>query len=504
MNTALLIIVAFLIVSIWLGLQARKGKDMNLEQWAVGGRGFSGILVFFLMAGEIFTTYTFLGASGSAYSSGIPAAVYAFNCFYFVIAYWLLPPIWKYAKEHNVISQSDFYDKKYNSPALGVLVAIISVISVIPYLIMQLKGLGIIVSEASYGTISPNIAICIAVLSITIYVMASGIHGSAWTAVIKDIMILAVVVFMGIYFPLHYYGGIQPMFQAIDTAKTSFLIFPEQGLSVSWFISATIMTALAFYMFPHMLTGVFSSKSANALRWNAAIMPIYQVIIVFSLFIGFAAVLQIPDLRGANIDLALFKLAKMSFDPWFVGIIGASGALAALVPSSLVLTSTATILSKNVYKVWKPDTTDERLAKLSRIFVPIISLITLYFTFSGGKSIMMLYLMAYSFMAQLFPALFFSLWRKNPVTVQGAFAGMIVGIIIVAYSTISGTTLAALFLSLPQVIKDIDIGLFVLLINFAVTLGVSAVTRKPVITIKESDKASTDFQIDMLDDQAVK
>ena len=490
MNAALLVILFFLVLCMWLGLQARKGKDMSLEQWAVGGRGFGGVLIFFLIAGEMFTTYTFLGASGGAYRSGIPPALYAFNCFYFVIAYWLLPPIWKYAKANNVISQSDFYDKKYNSPALGVLVAIISVISIIPYLIMQLKGLGIIVAETSYGTISPNMAIVVGVIAITIYVTASGMHGVAWTAIIKDIMILAVVVFMGIYFPLHYYGGMQPMFESINAAKEGFLIFPEEGLSISWFVSATIMTALAFYMFPHMLAGVFSAKSPKSLRWNAGIMPIYQVIIVFSLFIGFSAVLQVPNLQGADTDLALFKMAKMSFDPWFVGVIGASGAMAALIPSSLVLTATATILSKNIYKVWKPNTSDDQLARLSRILVPIIALVTLYFTFNGGNSIFTLYLMAYSFMAQLFPALFFSLWKNNPVTVQGAFAGMIVGILIVVYSTISGTTLATLFPSFPQVIKDLDVGLAVLLINIAVTLGVSALTKKPNIKVKETKEAT--------------
>ncbi|WP_144549296.1 sodium:solute symporter [Bacillus sp. X1(2014)] len=480
MNAALLVILFFLGLCIWLGLQARKGKEMTIEQWSVGGRGFGSLLMFFLLAGEMFTTYTFLGASGGAYRSGMPPAIYAFNCFYFVIAYWLLPPIWKYARENKVLSQSDFYEKKYNSQALGILVAIISVVAVIPYLVMQLKGLGIIVSEASYGSISPHMAIVVAVIAVTVYVTVSGMHGAAWTAIIKDILILAVMVFMGFYFPFHYYGGIEPMFEAIDTAKTGFLLFPEQGLSISWFVSATIMTALAFYMFPHMMAGIFSAKSGKSLRINAGVMPIYQIIIVFSLIIGFSGVLQVPDLKGPDTDLALFKMAKLSFDPWFVGVIGAAGAMAALIPSSLVLTAVSTILSKNIYKAWKPNTTDQQLAKLTKRLVPVIALVTLFFTFNGGESILTLYLMSYSFMVQLFPALFFSLWKRNPVTVQGAIAGMIVGSIIVIYSTITEMSLATLFPSFPNVIKDLDLGLAVLMINIAVTLGVSVITKKPV------------------------
>jgi SSS family solute:Na+ symporter len=490
MNAALLVILFFLVLCIWLGLQARKGREMNIEQWSVGGRGFGSLLMFFLLAGEMFTTYTFLGASGGAYRSGMPPAIYAFNCFYFVIAYWLLPPIWKYAKENKVLSQSDFYEKKYNSQALGILVAIISVVAVIPYLVMQLKGLGIIVSEASYGSISPHMAIVVGIIAVTIYVTVSGMHGAAWTAIIKDILILSVMVFMGFYFPFHYYGGIEPMFKAIDTAKSGFLLFPEQGLSISWFVSATIMTALAFYMFPHMMAGIFSAKSGKSLRINAGVMPIYQIIIVFSLIIGFSGVLQVPDLKGPDTDLALFKMAKLSFAPWFVGVIGAAGAMAALIPSSLVLTAVSTILSKNIYKVWKPNTTDQQLAKVTKRFVPIIALVTLFFTFNGGESILTLYLMSYSFMVQLFPALFFSLWKRNPVTVQGAFAGMIVGSIIVIYSTITEMSLATLFPSLPHVIKDLDLGLAVLIINIAVTLGVSAVTKKTVASAGDDTNIS--------------
>src|SRR5439155_967889 len=70
MNPALLIIALFLAFAFVLGLLARRGRTMTLEQWAVGGRGFGALLVFLLMAGEIYTTFTFLGGSGWAYGRG--------------------------------------------------------------------------------------------------------------------------------------------------------------------------------------------------------------------------------------------------------------------------------------------------------------------------------------------------------------------------------------------------------------------------------------------------
>lgn len=237
MNAALIIIFGVLLLSIFLGIRAQKGKDMNLEQWTVGGRGFGTVFVFLLMAGEIYTTFTFLGGSGWAYGKGGPAFyIIAYGCLAYILSYWLLPAVWTYAKQHKLMSQSDFFTKKYNSPLLGILVSLVGIAALIPYLVLQLKGLGLIVSETSYGKITPTAAIWIGAVSITVYVMVSGIHGSAWISVVKDIMILVVVLFLGVYLPIHYYGGFQDMFQQIETAKPGFLTLPESGQSVAWLV----------------------------------------------------------------------------------------------------------------------------------------------------------------------------------------------------------------------------------------------------------------------------
>ena len=112
------------------------------------------------------------------------------------------------ASQHGLHSQPDFFVRKYASPSLGVLVSIVDLVALIPYLVLQLTGLGIIVTAASYGAIPRSAAIWIGAAIVTVYVMTSGIRGSAYTAVVKDVLILGVVLFLGIYLPLHLYGGI--------------------------------------------------------------------------------------------------------------------------------------------------------------------------------------------------------------------------------------------------------------------------------------------------------
>lgn len=481
MNVALFIIFGFLAFSLLLGILARKGKDMSLEQWTVGGRGFGTIFIFLLMAGEIYTTFTFLGGSGWAYGKGGPAFyILGYGCLAYIISYWLLPAIWRYAKENNLMSQSDFFVGKYKSPYLGVLVSLVGVLALIPYLVLQLKGLGLIVSEASYGSISSTAAIWIGTMAVTVYVTISGIHGSAWTAVVKDITILGVVVFLGIYLPYHYYGSIGEMFQAIETANPGFLALPDKGLSPSWFVSTVLLTAIGFYAWPHTFGSIYSAQNEKVFRKNAFIMPMYQLVLLFVFFVGFAAIMQVPGLKGADGDLSLLRLSIQTFDPWFVGIIGAAGLLTAIVPGSMMLMSASTLLAKNVYKVIVPSTTDAQVSRLARYLVPVVALISLYFTFEGGDTLVTLLLMGYSLVTQLCPSLVFSLMKRNFVTKQGAAAGIIAGVSMVAYVTISKTTIGTLFPLLPQSIQDLNQGIIALAINLVVMTIVSLMTKDNV------------------------
>ncbi len=479
MNLALFIILAFLLLALYLGIRASKGKEMNLEEWTVAGRGFSGIFVFLLMAGEIYTTFSFLGGSGWAYGKGTPALyVMIYITLSYVLSYWLLPSVWRYAKEHNLVSQSDFFVSKYKSPYLGVLVAIVGVIAMIPIIVVQLKGLGIIVSQASYGAISLSTAVWVGAICLTVYVMISGIHGSAWTAVIKDFMMVGIIGFLGVYLPLHYYGSYHDMFQAIYSVKPELLKLPDEGYSVSWFISTVILLVLGFYMWPQVFSSTYTAKSGKVFRRNAIISPLYTLMLLFVFFVGYAAVLKVPGLQGGDVDLALLSLSIQTFDPWFIGIIGGAGLLTALVPGSMILLSASTLLSKNVYKVFVPSAPDERVVKLAKMLVPFIALISVYFTLNEGTTLATISLMGYNIMTQLFPSLIFSLRKRNFVTKQGAATGIIVGLATVTYITLSGTTIATLFPNIPQEVKDLNIGFIALFINVIITIIVSLMTKK--------------------------
>ena len=485
MNNALVVIAAFFAIAVSLGVYARRGRTMSLEQWSLGGRGFGAIFVFLLMAGEIYTTFTFLGGSGWAYGQGAPAFyILGYMLVAYTMSYFLLPAIWRYAQQQRLVSQADFFVRKYDSRPLGVLVALVSVAACVPYLVLQLKGLGIIVSEASYGSISPTAAVWSGAAALVVFVVASGVRGSAWTAVLKDIMILAAALFAGIYLPVHYYGGYRAMFTAIEAAKPTFFVLPSRGLSTSWFISTVVLTGFGFYMWPHSFATVYTARHEHVFRKNAVIMPLYLLMLVFIFLAGFAAVLQVPGLHGADADLSLLRIVKLAMNPWLVGFMGAAGVLTALVPGSMLLVTSTTIIAQNIYRpLAGPDADDRRISIIARSAVPVVALTAVWLTLRGGSAIVPLLLMGYSLVTQLMPALLLSLGDRPRTSAAAAFAGILAGELVVAYVTISGSSLPALLPAAPQAIQDLNVGIVALIVNVVVVAVVTPFTARPRIAV---------------------
>jgi SSS family solute:Na+ symporter len=438
-NPALVIIVAVIVLSSLLGVYAGRRMRMNLENWTVGGRRFGVILIWLLMAGEIYTTFTFLGASGWAYSKGAPTFyILIYGALAYTLSFFILPPIWKAGKAYGLHTQPDFFIKRYQSRWLGVLVAAIGICSIMPYLQLQLKGLGLIVEEASNRAISSDLAIAISFVLSCAFVYTSGIKGVAWVSIVKDIMMIAAVGIVGIGVPLIYFGGFGKMFRELIAQRPNYLAFPggTANMDVLWIMSTVLLSGMGFYMWPHAFASAFSAKSAKIIKRNAVIMPFYQIPILLVFMVGFTALLVIPGLK--NGDMAFLALVNKTYPSWFMGFVGAAGAVTAMVPSAILVLFASTLFAKNIYQAGiNPRASEKRVMTLSRFMVLVIMAFALVLAIFLPKELVLLLILGYDGVSQFFPGVVLGLFWKR-VTRAGVFAGIGGGIILVFFLIISG------------------------------------------------------------------
>lgn len=444
-----------------VGFLAGVRRKMDLEQWTVGGRGFGAVLVFLLMAGETYTTFAFLGASGWAYSKGGPALyVLAYLTLAYAVSFFILPQLWQAGRRHQMQTQSDFFGVRYGNKYLAAFVCIVGIVCFIPYVELQITGVGIILSVASFDAIGRTPAMVICVVLLVGFVFTSGVRAVAWVSVVKDVLMVVAAVSIGIGIPAIHFGGIGPMFSALAAAKPAHLTMPGATASLghAWYISTVILTSLGFYMWPHAFSATFTARSADTLRRNAVVMPLYTLTLAFIFFAGFAAVLLAPGLP--NGDLALLTVVRKTFPPWFVGVIGGAGALTAMVPAAIFILTAATLFAKNLYRpLFAPAMSDDQVARLARIMVVVLGAISLWLAIFSSTTLVSLLLTGYAGVTQFFPGVFLGLYWKR-VRAPAVFAGMIVGVV----------TAVGLMVSHHDPLFGLSAGFLALCANFAIAI----------------------------------
>lgn len=434
----LVVLFVFIIgIAILGALPGLRAGKMSADSWALGGRSFGRWLTWFIMAGEVYTAFAFLGGSGWAYSRGGPVFyILGYGALGYVVGYHLLPRFTKYGHKHGLITQGDLVEYLYNDRALGILVSVIGVLFLLPYLQLQLTALGLIVEVTSLGAIPRATAMIIAFVMVALFVFLSGLRGVASTAVIKDVVMIAAMLFFGIYLPTHYYGGVGQMMAQIEAVKPGFVLFPggTKNLDVIWGMSTLVVTACGFYMWPHFTTNAFSAKDPDVPRHNAVWLPICHLLLIFPMIIGFTAVLVYANNPLKTPDMVFLNLVKDTFPTWVLGIIGGAGALACMIPAADLLLSTSLLISRNIYvkgiRGGNKHISGDHMKNVARYLILVLTAVALYLSIFHSNFLVNLLLMGYSGVTQFFPLLAVGIFWKNASRI-GAYCGLIVGEILV-------------------------------------------------------------------------
>ncbi|MFI6873054.1 sodium:solute symporter [Streptomyces sp. NPDC050400] len=459
----------FMVVTVALGLLAVRGKGRGggLAEWSVGGRSLGAVFIWVLMAGEGYTSFSYLGAAGWGYNYGAPVLyVVAYMSCGYAVGYVVGPMLWAYARRHGLVSITDMVAHRYRRPWLGAAVAVLVTVFLLPYIQLQITGMGVVVSTISYGAISLNWAYFIGFAVTTGFVVVSGLRGSAWVSVLKDLLVIVTLAFLALYVPVHYFDGYGDFLHRIVAEKSAWLTLPGSGGSPygeAWFATTTFLNALTVVIFPTTVAGYLGARSADGLRRNAIWLPAYNVLLFVPMFLGMAALFVVPGLTGADSNLALFKLVVDSLPAWAVGIIGVAAALSSIVPMAVFMLVIGTMWGSSVFSLvprWRGSS--QALKGWSQLVVVVAGTVALVLTYAAPNTLVRLSLISYEGMAQLVPMLLVGLlWRR--LSFVGAVSGLVVGVGVVCGLVFGG----------HDPVFGVNAGIVALAANLAVTLAVT-------------------------------
>ncbi|HVX78830.1 MAG TPA: sodium:solute symporter family protein [Bradyrhizobium sp.] len=413
---ALSVFIFFFALVTVLGFLAARWKSAavreHLDEWGLGGRQFGTWITWFLIGGDFYTAYTVIAVPALVYAVGAYgffALPYTIIVYPFVFA--VMPVLWKVAHANGHVTAADVVRDTYSSRGLELAVALTGMVATMPYIALQLIGMGVVIKAMG---VSGELPIVAAFIILALYTYSSGLRAPALIAFIKDIMIYIVVLVAVVVVPWQL-GGYGAVFEAADKAfaakggATGLILHPGQMLP---YATLALGSALAAFMYPHTLTGVFASKSADTIRKNAVFLPAYTLLLGLIALLGYMA--YAANIKVASPNDVVPALFQALFPSWFAGFAFSAIAIGALVPAAVMSIGAANLFTRNVWKSYiNPYISHAGEAAVAKITSLVVKVGALAFIlFLPTQYALDLQLLGGLWILQTFPSLVFGLFTR--------------------------------------------------------------------------------------------
>ena len=433
--TILLICGAYLAVSLLMGILPGRSVSHSVAGYVAGDRAMNVVLLYFVLGASVFSSFAFLGAPGWAYSRGAAAYyVIAYGTVGMIPLYFFGPRARRLGERFGFVTQAELLAHRYDSRALSVTLAVLSVVAFVPYLTLQMKGAGYILSTVSGGLIPAWLGALVTYGVVLTYVLASGVMGVGWTNTFQGVFMIAIAWALGLYLPYKLYGGVGAMFEQIAASDLGAMLtapgLDASGAPWNWwaFSSAVLVSAIGLSMWPHLFMKSYAARSDRSLRLTVVLFPTFQFFLVPILLIGFAGVLAFPGVTPAD-TIVPHLLTRIGLSPVLVGLVCAGVLAASMSTGDALLHAAASIFVRDglrhVAPHLLPDDRHERL--WIRALAVAIFGVAFYFAVASDVSIVALLLGSYGGIAQIFPLMFAAFYWPR-ATGKGALAGLVAGL----------------------------------------------------------------------------
>jgi SSS family solute:Na+ symporter/sodium/pantothenate symporter len=330
----------------WLGMR----KTADLRSFAVGKGDMSPVLVGVTMASSIASTATFVINPGFVYKDGLSAwahyglaAMAGLACALVLLS----RGFHKIGARTQAVTLPDWIKKRYDSPALGVGFALLSLLY-ITFIVLILAGSALIVSQLF--DVSYHLSLVGILLFTFSYVLMGGTYAHAYTNAFQGGLmgLISVGVFVvgmsriGLDF-----GG---ALSGVQSAGAHFASWTNPDSSLyydvfSVFISAFVVTA-ALMLQPHILTKVLYLKKERDLNRFLVVAVGTSVVFSLMLFIGFFA--RFDGLAIAAQDKVVIGYVAQTFPPLVTSFVLVTLLAAGMSTLDGILVSISTVVVKDL------------------------------------------------------------------------------------------------------------------------------------------------------------
>ncbi len=420
------VIIGFFIINAVIIKLAHRKQD-SLEEFAVGGRSFPWYLSMFGFIGAWYVGAMYTGWFADSANLGLFAqylALYSLGSM--VMMYTIVRPVWIWGKEYQLETNADLAELRYGSKKFGTFIAITTFLFWSPWLIVEIKTIGYLISAATYGTVSFNLGLVLVSLFVIVYCWLGGARASAVGALVQGVFFTIVGTALVLYLMFQAYGGITPMFKQIAEVAPELLVISDSVGYGTW-SSAIIIGALGGMMMPGVFIRMYMTKNVTESKKAVLIVPfIGAVFTIFLLWLGLGSSLLTgfpEDAQGGA-----FWIANQFGGPLALGLMGVFALAASMSTISAATLTAAVMIGKNILAPLK--LSREQTLRVSKMATLMVGLIAIGIATLEIGRLVSIILYVYDCIVQVaVPMVLGLFWKRG--NVYGAFIGTVAGMLVV-------------------------------------------------------------------------
>jgi len=455
-----LAIVSTLVYLVGLFAVARYGDT--------SGRRFVGerarIAIYVLSLGVYCTSWTFFGSVGIASSHGIEfLAIYIGPIIVFGLLHPFLLRIVRLAKAQNITSIADFVAARYGkSGSVAALVALLTVVGVVPYIALQLKAISASLTTvltasdgaAATASLAPSTLSALVAVVLAGFGIAFGTrridatehqHGLMLAIATESVIKLVALLCVGIYVTWGMFHGLGDLTHRVTQNAE---IARRIAYTADWptTIVMTLLAGMAIIFLPRQFhVTIVENRNEDDVRKAAWMFPVYLVAInIFVIPLAIAGLLTFPD-GAIDRDMTVLSLpiAAHAGPIVLITLIGGLSAATAMVVVGSV--AVAIMVSNDLVMplllrlpqmrqpIEKNDIAGVVLMVRRLAIVFLMSLAYLYFRNASDAALAAIGLLSFACIAQIAPAFLGGMmWHR--ANARGAIAGLATGFCFWAYT----------------------------------------------------------------------
>ena len=340
---------------LWLSRGVRSTKD-----FFVAGRDLPAGLIFSTFLAANIGAGSTVGATGRGYEQGLSAVwwVGSAGLGSLVLAFWIGPKIYEFARAHNLYTVGDYLELRY-SRGVRLFFASLLWIGSLFILAGQLIAIAWILNVCA--GLPKALGCLLGGLVVAAYFAAGGLKTTAWLNVIQ-LSLKMLGFFVVVPWALTKIGG----WSALETPTAPAGYLSPVGIGPKGVFSYLVIFLPNFFISPGLLQKLYGARDASAVRWGVGAQALGLLAYApLPAILGMVAHSAYPGLL--NPELALPTVLKEML-PWWMGALLLGAVFSAeLSASDAILFMLSTSLSKDLYKGYlNPGASEDTLLRVAR------------------------------------------------------------------------------------------------------------------------------------------